>query len=161
MTDPNTFAGLAVLHGEDGVWVDRTISRDFDSGTICASVSSLSPFAVVTRKPYKVKPLFDTRKSSKSGSTIPLKVRILDPLGVNVSSAALVLRAIDLIVQSDPTSVSLPTRHGAPIEALFRYDSDLDGYIMNLRTDGLHGAFDLRFTIGADGRSYSVPFKVH
>jgi YVTN family beta-propeller protein len=46
VNDPSTFNALAVLHGEGGTWVDRTVSRDFASRTICAIVSSLSPFAI-------------------------------------------------------------------------------------------------------------------
>lgn len=44
--DRNTFEHLSVLHGEDGTWVDRTASREFETRTICASVNSLSPFAI-------------------------------------------------------------------------------------------------------------------
>ena len=49
--DRGIFDGLAILHGENGAWVDRTFSRDFDTRTICAQVSSLSPFVVARRVP--------------------------------------------------------------------------------------------------------------
>jgi hypothetical protein len=38
---------LTFLHGEDGTFVDRTSSRDTEANTICATVDSLSPFAVM------------------------------------------------------------------------------------------------------------------
>jgi hypothetical protein len=38
---------LTFLHGEGGTFVDRTSSRDSDANTICATVDSLSPFAVM------------------------------------------------------------------------------------------------------------------
>jgi hypothetical protein len=40
------FASLAVLHNENGNLVDRTVSRDFATRTICALVDSFSPFVV-------------------------------------------------------------------------------------------------------------------
>jgi CSLREA domain-containing protein len=52
VTDPVVFASLRILHGEGGVLVDRTIlppdspAPDFNSKTICARVTSLSPFVV-------------------------------------------------------------------------------------------------------------------
>ena len=58
---PQFFATLRVLHGENGVLVDRTVlaptapCRPNDSAqTICASVTSLSPFALVQLAPYDV-----------------------------------------------------------------------------------------------------------
>ncbi len=50
--DAAAFAQLRVLHGEGGVFVDRTIlapgapAPDFATHTICAAVSSLSPFVI-------------------------------------------------------------------------------------------------------------------
>jgi hypothetical protein len=41
-----SFAGLRVYHLEDGSWANRTFSRDFDTRTLCAQTSSLSPFAI-------------------------------------------------------------------------------------------------------------------
>ena len=52
VNDPATFATLRILHGEGGTLVDRTIlppdspAPDFNSRTICARVTSLSPFVV-------------------------------------------------------------------------------------------------------------------
>jgi hypothetical protein len=42
-----TFNNLRVIHIENCVPVDVTSSRDFASRTICASVTSLSPFVIV------------------------------------------------------------------------------------------------------------------
>lgn len=47
--DAQTFLSLALLHGENGVLVDRTTGRFTASNgdrTVCGSVSSLSPFAL-------------------------------------------------------------------------------------------------------------------
>ncbi len=40
------FLNMTIRHGEGGSLVDRTISRDFSTKKICASVSSLSPFVL-------------------------------------------------------------------------------------------------------------------
>jgi Tol biopolymer transport system component len=46
VTNAVTFNALTLFHGEGGVLVDRTVSRNFATKTICASVNSLSPFVV-------------------------------------------------------------------------------------------------------------------
>ena len=57
VNDPAVFASLRILHGENGMLVDRTIlppdspAPDFNSKTICARVSSLSPFVVAQLLP--------------------------------------------------------------------------------------------------------------
>jgi hypothetical protein len=43
------FEALVILHNENGVFVDRTVSRNFATRQICASVNSLSPFALAHR----------------------------------------------------------------------------------------------------------------
>ncbi|MCC5866155.1 MAG: carboxypeptidase regulatory-like domain-containing protein [Wenzhouxiangella sp.] len=40
------FGKLSVMHNENGVLVDRTVSRTFAARTLCASVDSLSPFVI-------------------------------------------------------------------------------------------------------------------
>ncbi len=46
VTNAITFNALSILHGEGGILVDRTVSRNFATKTICAEVMSLSPFVV-------------------------------------------------------------------------------------------------------------------
>jgi hypothetical protein len=46
VTNAVTFNALTLFHGEGGVLIDRTVSRNFATKTICASVNSLSPFVV-------------------------------------------------------------------------------------------------------------------
>ena len=54
VTNPMTFAALRILHNEGGTLIDRTIlppdspAPNFATKTICARVSSLSPFVVAT-----------------------------------------------------------------------------------------------------------------
>jgi hypothetical protein len=44
----NEFSRLRVLHNESGALIDRTITLTFSTKTICARVSSLSPFLIAT-----------------------------------------------------------------------------------------------------------------
>jgi hypothetical protein len=48
VNDAAAFALLRVLHQESGALVDRTISQDFPTRTICAQTDSLSPFVIAS-----------------------------------------------------------------------------------------------------------------
>ena len=71
MTDLYVFATLRVLHGEDGVWVDRTVSSDYSTGQVCADVTHFSPLVIARRTlaPYSIAPVYDVTKAFKQGST--------------------------------------------------------------------------------------------
>ena len=62
VNDPALFGALRILHGENGSLIDRTIlapdspAPDFATRTICARVSSLSPFVVAVAVPNASKP---------------------------------------------------------------------------------------------------------
>lgn len=49
INNASAFAGLAVLHSEASGFMDRTVSRDFLSRTICAKTDSLSPFVIAIK----------------------------------------------------------------------------------------------------------------
>src|SRR5262249_45568078 len=49
VNDATSFKELQVLHSENNSLVDRTVSRNFQSRSICAKTDSLSPFVVVSR----------------------------------------------------------------------------------------------------------------
>lgn len=46
VNDEAVFGTLSLFHGENGVFVDVTTSRDFATRTICGVVTSLSPFVI-------------------------------------------------------------------------------------------------------------------
>jgi uncharacterized delta-60 repeat protein len=51
--DATAFSKLRILHGENGVLVDRTFRQDYSARQICARVSSLSPFVLaMTDTPF-------------------------------------------------------------------------------------------------------------
>ena len=54
VNDPVAFSKLRLLHGENGVLVDRTSRQDFNARLICARVNSLSPFVLaMTDTPFQ------------------------------------------------------------------------------------------------------------
>ena len=86
LTDDD-FGRAEVLHGVGASWVVEPTTRDLTTRTICATVTSLSPFAVGIRAvTLRVEALFDQTKSHKAGSTVPVKVRLVNASGANVSS---------------------------------------------------------------------------
>jgi hypothetical protein len=53
--DPITFSKLRVLHGEQGAFIDRTISQNYTTSNVCAQVNSLSPFVLATAPNLQVR----------------------------------------------------------------------------------------------------------
>jgi hypothetical protein len=73
VSDPVVFAGLRLLHGENGLLVDRTSSSDFASRTICARTDSLSPFVVAFAQPATITGrAADPNGGALSGVTVTL-----------------------------------------------------------------------------------------
>jgi hypothetical protein len=80
ITDPLVFANARLLHGEGGVLVDRTTFADFNTRTVCAQVSSLSPFVLGLAPPRPPQTI--------SG-------RVVDGAGVGIGGATLVATSPD------------------------------------------------------------------
>jgi hypothetical protein len=164
--DPAGFAALRVLHGENGVLVDRTTSHDFATRTICATVSSLSPFVIARsiEPSYTIRPLYDTSKSFKAGSTAPVRLQVTDAAGVNLAAASLMLHAVELRQVSTTASSTVVDAGQSNADADFRFDQTLGGtggYIFNLKTTGLAtGSYELMFTVGGGSRRYAVTVQI-
>ncbi len=159
--DPETFATLRVLHMEDGVLVDRTRSLEFSTRTLCAATTSFSPF-YVARAGNSVKILFNQTRAYRAGSTIPIRVQMLDRAGANISSSSLTLTTRGLASIGNATVLPVSDAGNANPDSAFRYDPALVGYIFNLKTTGLAtGRHVLSFWAGVD-RSffYAVVFDV-
>lgn len=162
------FNNLAILHNEHGTLVDITAatpSRDYANLTIYATTTSFSPFYLARRGPH-IKSLFDQTKAYKSGSTIPIKLQLLNASNSNASASGLALVARDLKRLSSDTTAPVVDSGNANPDYAFRYDPTLGGagggYIFNLSTKGLaSGQYVLSFYIGSD-RSffYTVTFDV-
>jgi len=159
--DSAAFANLRVLHMESGALVDRTSSQEFSTRTLCATTTSFSPF-YVARAGNRVKALFDQSRTYRAGSTIPIRVQMLNQAGANISSPALVLTARRLTSMENGTAVSVNDAGHANPSSAFRYDPMLAGYIFNLSTKGLMaGRYCLSFWTAADRAFlYDVVFEV-
>ncbi len=111
---------------------------------------------------YRICPLFDQTRSHRSGSTVPVKLRLCDANGADVSSRGAIVNATTL-VQRDSTASPQPANEAgnANPNNNFRYDASLGGYIYNLSTKGLGtGTWVLSFTVAGDPVAHSVQFDV-
>lgn len=112
---------------------------------------------------YETCLLYDPTKSHKLGSTVPLRARLCDANGANLSSPEVILTATGLVKLDNSAATAPADSPGSsnPDHA-FRYDPDLAGYVFNLSTKGLsRGTWELRFTVAGDsGTVYGLPFDV-
>jgi hypothetical protein len=110
---------------------------------------------------YGLVPLYDQTKAHKSGNTVPIKIRLVDANGVNVSSLAVVLHATSVIqIGTDVAAVLEDSGESNP-DFDFRYDSVAGVYVFNLQTRGYGtGIYALKFTVGNDPNVHTVLFQV-
>jgi hypothetical protein len=110
---------------------------------------------------YNVVALFDQTKASKSGSTIPIKIRLVDANGVNVSSSAITVHAVSVLQVTSQSSSVVQDAGDANPDFDFRYDASLGGYIFNLKTTGYGtGIYLLNFIAANSSTPYSLGFQV-
>ena len=162
------FNNLAILHAQNGTLVDVTTAtpaRDYANLTIYARTNSFSPFYLARRTSH-IKTLFDQTKANKRGSTIPIKLQVLNASNANLSSANTSLVTRDLRLIGGNSFAPVEDSGNANPDHTFRYDPTLGGagggYIFNLSTKGLApGQYVLSFYVGSE-RSffYTVKFEV-
>ena len=159
VNDPNEFANLRVLHKEGTSLVDRTSSHDFDNRKICATTTSFSPF-YLSRVGNKVNPTFDRTRAFNAGSTIPIRLQMLNSSNQNISSANLVLTTRSLRRIGNNTTMSVTSPGNSNPDNNFVYNSG--NYRYNLKTTGLQtGKYVLSFYAGSDRTFfYTVEFEV-
>ena len=155
ISSPTVFDSISLLHAENGAWVDRTVSRDYATGTVCAVTNSLSPFILARRTAPSItlKLLSDESKVYRQGSTVPLKVQIWSD-GQNVSSPSRVVSAVELRWSSNATVGPVTDSGNANPDSNFRFDATIGvgaGYIFNMSTKSLGvGKYELRIKTGED-----------
>jgi hypothetical protein len=112
---------------------------------------------------YNVCLLYDANKAHKSGSTIPIKLRLCDASGQNVSSPQTVVTALAVVLMSNNAPGPLEDAGNANPDNNFRF-TDFDGtggYIFNLKTTGLvTGTYNLLFKGGHDTVVHNAPFQI-
>ena len=114
---------------------------------------------------YNVCVLYDQEKAHKAGSNVPIKLRLCDSSGNNLSSSAITVTAIGIMKTSANAFGPVEDSGNANPDFNFRYDPTLGGsgggYIFNLSTKGLStGTYVLGFRAGSDPTIYTVQFKV-
>jgi hypothetical protein len=114
---------------------------------------------------YAVVPLFDEEKVYKAGSTIPIRVQIVQD-GTNVSAATLPLAALRVVREGDASYSVEPDDPGQSNPDLnFVYDDSegAPGYRFNLKTAKSQAGYRYRldFTVGGPaGPVLSVTFEL-
>lgn len=110
-----------------------------------------------------MKPVFDGTQPRRVGSTVPIRLQMLDREGRNLSSPAVPLleRGVTRLATSAAVLQSNAPSHANP-DGAFRFDPSLPGYIFNLSTKGLSaGRYVLSFWAGGDRQfSYNVLFEL-
>jgi hypothetical protein len=110
---------------------------------------------------YGILALYDQSKAHKAGSTVPIKVRLVDANGNNVSSPALLPHAVSVIQVSSQASNEFGDSGNSNPDHDFRYDVSFEGYLFNLKTTGFGtGSYLLNFTVGDPAIMYSAGFQV-
>jgi hypothetical protein len=158
-------SGVATCSGTtaDGGLLD-TASAGEKTFTVSATDNAgntASPAATNYKIIFGLAALYDQSKSHKLGSSVPIKIRLVDANGVNVSSATTVLHAVSVIQIGSQASGILDQTGNSTSDLDFRYDQSVVGYIFNVSTKGYTtGTYQLRFTAGSGPTIYSVQFQV-
>lgn len=161
-------SGVATCNGSaaNGGNIDTASvgSKTFTVSATDNAGNAATPQSVSYSVNFGISVLFDQTKAAKSGSTIPIKIQLVDALGHNVSSAAMVVHAVSLIQIATSASETVNDAGSANPDANFRFESSLGtsgGYIFNLKTTGLPtGTYRLGFTVNADPAIYTLQFAV-
>jgi predicted extracellular nuclease len=132
-----------------------TITGEFSGGDFTQPSSGTGTLSVS----FNICVLYDPSKAVKSGATYPIKVQLCDENGNNVSSAGVILHAVNIQQVSTSAYGDVITAGDANEDYNFRFT---DGYyILNLKTTGLSTAtYKLYFTAGDDPTLHSVEFQV-
>ena len=147
----NASTGRATCHVTYGApgshLITAAYSGDADFGGSTSSV-------LTQEVTYAVKLLYDPARSHKSGSTIPIKVQLLDFAGNDVSSPSIAITVSGFSPSPAP---------GAPPSGHFTYMSFTQGpgYQLNVKTTKYPAnTYTLSFTAGGDATTHVVQFKV-
>jgi hypothetical protein len=127
--------------------------------TAADAVGNVSTKTVTYFVGYGVCALYDQTKAYKSGSTIPVKLRLCGANGENLSAAGLTVTALGTVRLSDFAPGEVEDAGQANPDDNFRFAGD--GYIFNLQTKGLTtGTYVLAFKAGSDPLTHGVQFQI-
>jgi hypothetical protein len=114
---------------------------------------------------YNLGLLYDPNKLNNAGSTVPVKLQLVDFAGANLSAAERVVHVLGTSpASSDTYTTAAVAAGGADPGGDFRFDPTLGvggGYVFNLKTAGYApGAYKLYFNVGGDSYVYAVQFCI-
>lgn len=101
---------------------------------------------------------YDASRAHNSGSTIPVRLRLCDMDGSNISSSSFVLTALGIALAGGGSAAAEDAGNANP-GGTFRHQSG--GYMFNLQTTGLPaGAHALQVGVSGEPTTYSVPVVI-
>ncbi len=112
---------------------------------------------------YNIRALYDSSKPKQIGSTVPIKIQLVDANGNNMSAANLVVTALGVMQLSAFTSGQVQDAGDANPDNNFRFTNfdGAGGYIFNLKTTGLTtGTYVLSFKAGDDPTIHTTQFQL-
>ena len=113
---------------------------------------------------YGAVPLYDQTKAARSGSTIPIKFMLTNAAGMDISSASIVVTAVNIVQTSTNATTDVQDAGNSNPDNNFRFDATLGttgGYLFNLKTTGLGtGTYDLIYTVQGDPIAHALMFQV-
>jgi len=132
---------LALLHWENGEWVDITVRPiDTVNNIIRGQCTSLSPFGVAFGPQFQglLQPVNNDGSSVfKLGRTVPMKFQLVAPGGAYVTDAVARLYVAQVSNQVVGTYQEASSTGQADSGNTFRYDPAANQYIFNWGTKGL------------------------
>jgi hypothetical protein len=107
---------------------------------------------------YAIAVLFDQTKANNSGTNIPIKLKIVDANGVNLSAANIQLVA----VRVDPGNLPAQSSGNSSSTNVFSFDSSSQSYQYNLKSEQTWapGTYRLVFRIVGDPVEHFVSFNI-
>ncbi|MCA1643590.1 MAG: hypothetical protein LC785_16970, partial [Acidobacteria bacterium] len=157
-------SGVASCSGTvvSGAGIDTsTVGQHVFNVTATDRAGNTSSRSVSYTVSYNVCLLYDPAKANRSGSTVPVKLRLCDAGGNNLSSPGVVVHAVGVTRLSDSTSLEVVDAGNANPDFDFRYDPALGGYVFNLKTTGYGaGTYALNFVAGGDTTVHAAQFKI-
>lgn len=143
--------GASVPTSTAGTQSFAVSASDLVSNPSQATVSYVVGFATRT--------LHDETKAVKSGSTIPLKVQLVDAAGINVSAAGITVTTLELVRVAGDVDAPIQDPGNANPDNDFRFTDDK--YIFNLKTTGLAtGRWRVGFRATGDNSMHYTYFQV-
>lgn len=160
--------GLAIaVKGNDVYLAGATNSLDFPVAFGLDRYDSYGGQAfvsVIAQAEYSLQLLYEAAKAHRPGSTVPVKIAVMDSEGRNVSSPELSVMPVRLTRVGDSTASQIEDAGQSSPDSTFRFDEALapgGGYIFNLSTRGLSsGSYELLLHIGGDAYRYTVPLQL-